>query len=105
MYLGLNIQQNKDGISIDQKHYIDKLEEIPNPKKKLNEERLSIEEKSQLRSLSGQMLWVTNQTRPDAGFETCMMSNAGKTPIVKQLKWAKHWSQWLGMKARGSSTS
>ena len=86
MYLGLNVQQNKDGISIDQKHYIDKLEEIPNPKKKLNEERLSIEEKSQLRSLSGQMLWVTNQTRPDAGFETCMMSNAGKTPIVKQLK-------------------
>ena len=86
MYLGLNVQQNKDGISIDQKHYIDKLEEIPNPKKKLNEERLSIEEKSQLRSLSGQMLWVTNQTRPDAGFETCMMSNAGKTQIVKQLK-------------------
>ena len=49
MYLGFNVQQNKDGISIDQKHYIDKLEEIPNTKKRFYEERLSIEEKSQLR--------------------------------------------------------
>ena len=32
------------------------------------------------------MLWVTNQTRPDVAFDTCMMSNVGKTPIVKQLK-------------------
>ena len=32
------------------------------------------------------MLWVTNQTRPDVAFDTCMMSNVGKKPIVKQLK-------------------
>ena len=32
------------------------------------------------------MLWVTNQTRPDAGFDTCMMSNAGQSPVIKQLK-------------------
>ena len=32
------------------------------------------------------MVSVKNQIRTNAGFETCMMSNAGKTPIVKQLK-------------------
>ena len=35
--------------------------------------------------LSGQMLWVSSQTRPDVSFETCMMSNTGKHPKVNML--------------------
>ena len=86
MYLGLNINQSDEGISMDQKHYIDKLQEVTVKRGRLNNDLLTQDEKSTLRSLSGQMLWVTNQTRPDVAFDTCMMSNVGKTPIVKQLK-------------------
>jgi len=88
MYLGLNVNQGADEITIDQKHYIDKLQEIPlsADRKKLNDEPATKDERSKLRSLSGQMLWVTSQTRPDSAFGTCMMSNPGKSPTVKQLK-------------------
>ena len=43
------------------------------------------EEKKALKSLSGQMLWLTSQTRPDLAFETCAMSNVGKNPTVKKI--------------------
>ena len=86
MYLGLNINQSDEGISMDQKHYINKLQEVAVKRGRLNTDLLTQDEKSTLRSLSGQMLWVTNQTRPDVAFDTCMMSNVGKNPIVKQLK-------------------
>ena len=32
------------------------------------------------------MLWVTSQTRPDSAFETCMMSNAGRSATIKMIK-------------------
>jgi hypothetical protein len=88
LYLGLNVSQYDDVISIDQRHYIDKLREIPlsSERRKQNDEPITKEERSQLRSLSGQMLWVTSQTRPDSAFETCMMSNAGKSPTVRMIK-------------------
>lgn len=31
------------------------------------------------------MMWVASQTRPDVSFETCAMSNTGKSPTVKML--------------------
>ena len=88
MYLGLNVNQGDEEITIDQKHYIEKLQEIPlsAERKKMNDEPATKEEKSNLRSLSGQMLWVTSQTRPDSAFGTCMMNNPGKNPTVKQIK-------------------
>ena len=46
---------------------------------------LTPEERKQLKVLSGQMLWVTNHTRPDLSYETCVMSNAGKSPTVRKL--------------------
>ena len=46
---------------------------------------LTKEERADLKRLSGQMLWVTSQTRPDLSFETCRMSNIGKDPIVNIL--------------------
>ena len=87
IYLGLNVCQAAGKITIDQRHYIDKLEEIPlsAERRKLPDEPATKEEKTDLRSLSGQMLWVTSQTRPDATFGTCMMSNPGKNPSVKQI--------------------
>ena len=31
------------------------------------------------------MLWVTNLSRPDLAFETCMMCNQGKNPTVRKI--------------------
>ena len=46
---------------------------------------LTTEEKAYLKRLSGQMMWVVSQTRPDLSFETCVMSNTDKHPSVKML--------------------
>lgn len=48
-------------------------------------DELNVEEKSELKRLSGQMMWVASQTRPDLSFETCVMSNTGKHPSVKMI--------------------
>ena len=48
-------------------------------------DELTKEEKSQLRSFCGQIQWATSQTRPDAGFETCVMNNVGKHATVKDV--------------------
>ena len=86
-YLGLNVNQTEGEIGMDQKHYVAKLQEIPivNERKALVNANLTAEEKSSLKSLSGQMLWVTSQTRPDMAYETCIMSNSGKTPTVRKI--------------------
>ena len=50
-----------------------------------NNAELNSDEKSELKRLSGQMLWVSSQTRPDVSYETCLMSNMGRCPTVKKL--------------------
>ena len=86
-YIGLNILQGRHAITIDQSTYITSLEEIPLSKErqKQKDDLLNKEEKSKLRSLSGQMLWVTTQTRPDFAYEACRMSNVGKSPTVRMI--------------------
>ena len=68
-YLGLNIQQHSDSIQVDQTNYIDSLESLL--VNEIRQERmLSTNEKDILRSKIGQLLWVSNQTRPDISFDT-----------------------------------
>ena len=38
-----------------------------------------------MRSVSGQLLWATPQSRPDASFDACAVSNYGKEPIVRSI--------------------
>ena len=86
-YIGLNILQGRNAITIDQNTYITSLEEIPLSKDRTKQKNdtLTKVERSQLRSLSGQMLWVTTQSRPDFAYEACRMSNVGKNPTVKLI--------------------
>ena len=86
-YTGLNINQTREGVSVDQKHYVENVHEIPldtKRRKQVNQE-LTKEERKSLKSLSGQMIWITSQTRPDLAFDTCMMSNTGKSPTVNKI--------------------
>ena len=38
-----------------------------------------------MRSVCGQVLWATSQTRPDSSFEGCQISNYGNDPKVKTI--------------------
>jgi len=54
----------------------------------LKETPLSDEEKSKLKSVSGQISWVTGQTRPDIAFDCCQIANAGKNASIGDLRYA-----------------
>ena len=86
-YVGLNIEQNGNEIFVDQQAYIEELTEISierNRKTQLDE-LLTDDEKKTLRSISGQLLWTTSQTRPDLAFQSCNISNYGAAATVKSL--------------------
>ena len=86
-YVGLEVCQGSEGIQVSQDAYIDTIMPIDiSPSRR--KERLNVlsqEERKDLKRLSGQMLWVSSQTRPDSSFETCMMSNTGKHPRVAMM--------------------
>ena len=86
-YIGLNVVQTASAVMIDQHLYVEKLELIPvsAERAKQRDKPLNNEEKEKLRSLSGQLLWATTQTRIDSAFNACMISNYGKNPTVNTL--------------------
>ena len=86
-YLGLNLQQSGDSILVDQFLYIDNLKEISidSLRKKQVNDKLTEGERKELRSMCGQLLWVSSQTRPDVSFETCSVSNYGREATVESL--------------------
>ena len=86
-YIGLNVIQTNEGIIIDQQVYVDELEsiDITAERAKQRYAPLTSEEKAKLRSVSGQLLWASTQTRVDAAFDACTISNYGKNPTVNSL--------------------
>ena len=87
-YIGLNVVQTGKEVFVDQNSYISSLKpvELSIERALQKDEELTIEEKSKLRSLSGQLLWVTSRICPDASFDSCRVSNYGeKNPKRKNL--------------------
>ena len=86
-YLGLNIEQDGGTVYVDQKKYVQELKEtvIDETRKEMNTDKLTEKEQKQLRSMCGQLLWATSQTRPDVAYESCVLSNSGKDATVQNL--------------------
>ena len=88
-FLGLRVNQSSadNSITIGQEQYVETLEPIKLSQIRSSKDNaeLNSDERSELRRLSGQMLWVSSQTRPDLSYETCMMSNVGKHPTIKKV--------------------
>ena len=86
-YVGLNIEQDSERIFIDQIDYCSDLKEIQLSieRKRQLEEPLTEEEKKALKSVGGQILWTTSQTRPDSAYDGCQISNIGDDPRVKSI--------------------
>ena len=86
-YLGLSVNQDSSGILVHQNNYIPSMTPVSIPKERYSkrDELLTSEERTELKKLSGQMLWVSAQTRPDLSYETCIMSNTGKKPTISMI--------------------
>ena len=86
-YLGLSVEQSSNGVVVNQENYISSITPVSVPKNRyfMRKEELNSDEKSKLKRLSGQMLWVSSQTRPDLSFETCIMGNTGKGPTMNMI--------------------
>ena len=72
----MNITQTSKKSFIDQNSYVSSLKsvEFSTERASRKDEELTVKKKTKLRSISGQLLWVASQTRPDASFDTCRVS-------------------------------
>ncbi|GAB1599998.1 hypothetical protein Ahia01_000277300 [Argonauta hians] len=86
-FMGLAVKQTVNGIIVNQDKYVSSISPIDIKKGRSlrKNDELSQEEKTDLKRLTGQMMWVSTQTRPDVSFDVCRMSNTGKSPKVKLL--------------------
>ena len=88
IYLGLNVVQNEDlSISVYQHDYVKGIKPIEiSPKRKAQKTyALSTGEYKQYRSICGQILWLSLQTRPDISYDICVLSNYLSDPNVQNM--------------------
>lgn len=84
-YVGLNIRKESDGIVMHQNEYVNELQEI-----KFNmvngDGNLNVEEMRLLREISGQLLWISSQTRPDLSYDTLELNVSRNNASMRTLK-------------------
>ena len=90
LYTGFEIDQNKTGITLQQKKFIEDLEI---PKLDLegqdNKRGLSDQETTLLRKMTGTLNWAVRATRPDLSFEMVDLSTRFQNGTVQDLKRAR----------------
>ena len=91
MYTGFLIQQDENGITLDQSKYVESLEIQPIDASRLNDSNrlLTDAEISSLRKMTGSLNWAVRATRPDLAFNMIQLSTRFKTGTVKDLVNAK----------------
>jgi hypothetical protein len=75
-YIGVNIEQHGDHIRLSQHDYISSLEEIELSGQRASHRSSDLGkcESEQYQVLTGQLLWLAAQTRPDVAFDVCELS-------------------------------
>lgn len=73
-FLGLQLHQLNDCITLDQKLYVQEMEPVPYESSQNKDTALSGSTFQALRSLIGQLSWVATHSRPDIAFEVCQLS-------------------------------
>ena len=80
-YVGMQVKQSKDFISVNQDHYVMSME-IPDPHQGDDNDLLDEEGQSEFRSLLGRIGWLGNHSRPDLVFDHIALSTRiGKATI------------------------
>ena len=86
VYLGWNVVQDEEGISMDQREYCKGiLPVLPLPKKK-DDELLSADEKKSYQGLLGKLNWLACQSRPDLKYDVLEHACYNQSPNVSNLK-------------------
>ena len=86
-FLGLHIYEDNSALYLHTNPYSNSLEEVVlSVTDKQNTSRLlNSEEKSKLKHVSGQLNWITTQSRPDLAFENCTIGNSSANATVKSI--------------------
>ena len=86
-YLGLELCHRDEGIFVHQESFASSLNPIKLSKARSLEKYSAAtdEERQELRSKVGQLLWIARQTRPDIIFDTTILASKVKSAYVKDL--------------------
>ena len=85
-YLGCEIEKLGNGnISLNQNKYIENIPDVSVPLKK-NSLKANEKEKKLIRSVVGELLWVSLMTRPDLSFEVNKLSSNISNATIKDVK-------------------
>ena len=84
-YVGVNVSNADNFVGVDQKHYIQTLQEVTISSGRSRSDDLTPEERKEYRSIVGQLNWVATQTRPDILFEVCMLSSRFDSARIEDL--------------------
>ena len=87
-YLGLNLTQDENKITLDQYDYIVSLQEVEIVDNKQNDRPLDKNEHRNYRGICGSLNWLSTQSRPDIAFDVAMLSAKLNAPTVKDLNFA-----------------
>ena len=85
-YVGMHIKQIKEGMSVDQDHYLEGLEIPKVDCKGSDQSLLSAEDQSKFRGLVGKLNHVSTHARPDLCFESKSLSTKLGKATHKDLK-------------------
>ena len=90
-YLGLDVCQNDNVITLHQIPYISELSEcnVEKSRRGLLNSSQSDKETKQLRTLARQLNWTSSQTRPDVSDQACEVSTSIKKATINDLEIAK----------------
>ena len=89
-YVGLHITKGSKGIIINQDEYAAEIQDVSiDQGERSNEDQLSTSEIRILRSIIGQIQWVSSQTRPDLSFDALDLSVERNRATVSTMKRAR----------------
>ena len=98
-YVGINICEETDGITLEQEYYIKKIE-VRKEERYKEKEQMTESEITEYRGLVGKLNWVTQCTRPDFSFD---VSQAGRSfqggrgeEMIKLIKTTKKMQKTRG---------
>ena len=86
-YIGIELVQKCDSIVLGQKSYTESIKEITLPKRTpMKHERVQDPKLHRsFRGLVGQLSWASGMTRPDAAFNSCILSTAQASPTYADI--------------------
>lgn len=85
-FLGLNIQDSGEDITINQHHYIQEQIALPFVCKKVQDRKLELKEQTMFRSILGKLNWVSQNTRPDLSFDVSVLGRKMQEASYEDLR-------------------